>query len=389
VQPTDFSADCPGRLVEIPGGTWAFVPRPAPSQLDLDPTALRALTAAERALGQLTGTLRAAGRHVNPHLISAPLLRREALSSSRIEGTLATPEDLVLLEVEAEEDPTRSSPASDTQEVLNYIRALNHGFARLPELPVSQRLIREMHEVLMSGVRGDAERPGEFRNVQNFIGSSRDIREARFVPPPVSELAQCLGELEAFIHAEDDTLPHLIRLALVHYQFETIHPFRDGNGRVGRLLIPLLLCTYERIDTPALYLSPHLERHRTEYTDLLLRVSQTGDYLGWVRFFLEAVAGSALESVTRAEALLALRERYHARLQSARSSALLLRMVDSLFERPSTSIGVAGEVMQVTPAAAAANLRKLVEAEILIEVTGRRRDQRFVAPEILRVAYGE
>jgi len=382
--------------VQIATGTWAFVPAPAPRRLDLDPATIRALGAAERSLGQLTGTLRAAGRQVNPHLISAPLMRREAISSSRIEGTIATPEQLVLLEVDAAEehahagrDASTTAAGSDTQEVLNYIHALNHGFARLPELPVCQRLIREMHEILMRGVRGDAERPGEFRDVQNFIGSSRDIREARFVPPPVSELARCLSELETFMHENDDTLPHLVRLALVHYQFEAIHPFRDGNGRVGRLLIPLLLCTYERIEQPALYLSAHLERHRKQYTDLLLRVSQTGDYLDWVRFFLEAVEGSAVESIERAEALLTLRERYHHQLQSTRSSALLLRMVDSLFERPSTSISVAGQVMQVTPAAAAANLRKLVDANILVEVTGRKRDQRFVAPEILQVAHGE
>jgi Fic family protein len=219
------------------------------------------------------------------------------------------------------------------------VNGTNHrnGFARLSEIPVCVRLIRELHEILMRGVRGDAGRPGELRDVQNFIGSSGDIREARFVPPPVSELARCLNELEAFIH-DDGGLPHLVRLALVHCQFETIHPFRDGNGRVGRLLIPLLLCAYERIDTPALYLSPHLERHRKQYTDLLLRVSQTDDYLSWVRFFLEAVEGSALESVTRAEALLALRDRYHQRLHSARSSALLLKLVDQLFVRPSMTL---------------------------------------------------
>jgi Fic family protein len=160
-------------------------------------------------------------------------------------------------------------------------------------------------------------------------------------------------------------------------------------GRVGRLLIPLLLRAYERIETPALYLSPHLERHRKQYTDLLLRVSQTGDYLSWVRFFLEAVKGSALESVTRAEALLALRDRYRQRLHSARSSALLLELVDQLFVRPSMSIGLAGDLLEVTPASAAANLRKLVDAEILVEVSGRKRDQRFVAREIIRVSHGE
>jgi Fic family protein len=155
----------------------------------LDPAGLRALGAAERALGQLTGTLRAAGRQVNPHLISAPLLRREAIPSSRIEGTIATPEQLVLLEVDAQEHPATAATGSDTQEVLNYIHALNHGMSRLHEIPVCQRLIREMHEILMRGVRGDAERPGEFRDVQNFIGSSPDIRQARFVPAGVGAAA--------------------------------------------------------------------------------------------------------------------------------------------------------------------------------------------------------
>jgi Fic family protein len=326
---------------------------------------------------------------MNPHLISAPLLRREAISSSRIEGTIATPEQLALLEIEPDEKSAPEAEASQTQEVLNYMRALNHGFQRLAEIPVCLRLFCELHEVLMRGVRGDTAHPGKFRTIQNFIGSSTDIREARFVPPPVPEMQRCLQELEQYIHATDDGLPALIRLALVHYQFETIHPFRDGNGRVGRLLIPLLLCTYERIDKPVLYVSPHLERHRTQYADLLLRVSQTGDYQSWVRFFLEAVEGSARESITRAENLLALRDAYHERLHAARSSALLLKLVDNLFERPSMSIAGAGTLLQVTPASAAANLRKLVEAGILREVTGRKRDQRFVAPEIIRVAHSD
>jgi Fic family protein len=347
------------------------------------------LARAERALGHLTGTLRAAGKHVHPELISAPLLRREAISSSKIEGTNTTPEQLVLLELDAP-DAEPSGNVTETQEVLNYLTALNHGFRRLSAIPVCLRLLQELHEILMKGVRGDAERPGEFRNVQNFIGSSHDIRQARFVPPPVPEMRRCLEELEVYMNEPGDALPHLVRVALVHYQFETIHPFRDGNGRVGRLIIPLLLCSYERLESPTLYLSPYFERHRKQYTDLLLRVSQTGDFASWVRFFLNAVDVSASESIKRAEALLQLREDYRQRLQLGRASAALLALVDGLFERPSVSLGHAARLLGgVTPASASANVKKLVDAGILREVTGRKRDQRFVAGEIIRVAHSD
>jgi Fic family protein len=242
----------------------------------------------------------------------------------------------------------------------------------------------------MKGVRGDAERPGGFRNVQNFIGSSHDIRQARFVPPPVAEMRRCLEELEVYMNEAGDALPHLVRVALVHYQFETIHPFRDGNGRVGRLIVPLLLCSYERLEGPTLYLSPYFERHRTQYTDLMLRVSQTGDFGSWVRFFLEAVDVSALESIKRAEALLQLREDYRQRLQLGRASAALLALVDGLFELPSVSLAHAAKLLGgVTAASASSNVKKLVDAGILREVTGRKRDQRFVASEILRVAHSD
>jgi Fic family protein len=362
------------------------VPHPAPANLPLDSATIRALASAERALGQLTGTLRAAGRQVNPQLVSTPLQRREALASSRIEGTHATPEQLVLLELESDKSGT-ASVGSDTREVLNYVRALTYGARRLRELPMCLRFIKELHAILMDGVRGD-ERPGEFRNVQNFIGASLDIREARFVPPPVSEMTRCLEELEQYMSSPDDDLPLLVRSALIHYQFETIHPFRDGNGRVGRLLIPLLLCSYDKLEAPALYLSPHLERRRSEYTDLMLNVSRTGDFRAWVCFFLEAVEGSALESITRTEALLKLREDYHGRLRSARSSGLLAKLVDALFERPSIHIAAAAQLLEITYASASANVKKLVDAGILIEVTGRKRGQLFVAREILAVADG-
>lgn len=387
VQESDFTKNSPGTLVPTERNAWAFVPHPAPASIHLEPSTLTLLTRAERALGHLTGTLRAAGKQVSPVLISAPLLRREAIASSKIEGTNTTPEQLVLLELEPPGE-AKAVDASDTQEVLNYLTALHHGFERLRQIPVCLRLLQELHEILMKGVRGDAERPGEFRNVQNFIGSSQDIRQARFVPPPVAEMRRCLEELEVYMNEPGDSLPHLVRVALVHYQFETIHPFRDGNGRVGRLIVPLLLCSYERLEGPTLYLSPYFERHRRQYTDLMLRVSQTGDFAAWVRFFLEAVDASALDSIKRAEALLQLRESYRHRLQLGRASAALLALVDGLFERPSVSLAVAAKLLGgVTPASASANVKKLVDAGILREVTGRKRDQRFVADEILSVAH--
>lgn len=388
MQPQDFTGKSPGLLVPTERQALAFVPDPVPERLDLDGPTIRLLTSAESGLGQLKGTLRALGAQVSPHLVSRPLARQEAIASSRIEGTVTTPEQLVLLEVEP---PTQDSSVSETQEVLNYMLALDHGFRRLEALPVSLRLIKEVHAILMRGVRGDEERPGEVRTIQNFIGSSRDIREARFVPPPVAALADCLRDLEITINPPDpdEGLPHLVRLALIHYQFETIHPFRDGNGRVGRLLIPLILCQYERLDEPTLFLSSYFEKHRGAYADLMLRVSQTGDFLAWVRFFLEAVAESARTSVERAEGLVRLRRDYHARVTTGRSSALRLKLVDALFDRPSLSIRRTAEILGVTVASASANLQKLVEAGILVEVTGRKRDQRYVARGILNAVHGE
>lgn len=389
MQPADFTDNSPGDRVVIPPGVEAFVPRPLPEELILDAPAVRLLSQAERCLGQLTGILRTNSRGVNPYLVSGPLLRREAISSSRIEGTLTTPEQLALFEIDADKALPGAEEERQTKEVHNYVLALQHGLGRLEELPVCLRLIKELHLVLMQGVRGGDDTPGEFRTVQNFIGSSRNIREARYVPPPPDRLNECLNSLERSMNAASEQMPALVRLALVHYQFEAIHPFRDGNGRVGRLLLPLLLNSYEKIEGPVLYISSYLEQKRTSYTDLLLRVSLAGDYLAWVKFFMEAVAVSAQESIQRAEALLSLRDDYHQRLHQARSSALLLKLVDALFVRPSMTIGTTAQLLDVTPAAAVANLRKLQEQGIVEEVTGRRRDQRYVARQLIQVIHGK
>jgi len=383
----DFDANAPGDLVPTTHGVVAFVPNPAPRVLELDFEIIRLLGAAERAVGLLAG---ATQREFNPYLISSPLLRREAILSSRIEGTITTPEQLVLLEAQDEEEPgVAVSGDEDTKEVLNYVRAMQHGLERLRDLPISLPLIRELHRVLLSGVRGEKHEPGEFRRTQNFIGSrgSRSIEEARFVPPPVPQMHECLDDLEKYLHDAAVELPILIQLAVAHYQFEAIHPFRDGNGRVGRLLIPLVLVARERLDDPLLYLSAYFERNRDDYVDLLLAVSQRGAWLEWVKFFLTGVVESASEASSQAESMMQLRQEYHRRFQADRSSAKIIRLVDELFQTPSITIKKAAKVLDLTHQGAANNIHKLEDAGILREVTGRTRNQRFVAGEILRFLY--
>lgn len=362
----------------VEGDAVSFVPNPLPDDLPLDRHSTRLLSDAEHAIGRLAGTT---ARLVNPYLIGCPLLHREAILSSRIEGTITSPEQLVLLEAGAAESGDEQQ-RQDTREVRNYIRAMEHGLAS--PLPLSLRLIRDLHRVLVDGVRGNRERPGEFRSVQNFIGRPSDsIHTARYVPPPVREMHACLDDLERRLHREDEALPILVKGALVHYQFEAIHPFRDGNGRVGRLLIPLMLVRGERLPQPVLYLSAYLERNRERYMDLLADVSRTGAWLAWVHFFLRGVEESAVESLEQAEAILALRQRYHDAVRDARSFGHLQRLIDELFVSPSITIALAAGKLGVTPAAASGHIKKLVAAGVLREWTGRRRDQVFVAPDIL------
>lgn len=347
---------------------------------------VRRLATAERAVGRLCGVTL---QEFNPYLISSPLLHREAILSSRIEGTITTPEQLVLLEAEEADDARTRRRDDDTAEVLNYVRAMQHGLERLESLPVGLRLIQDIHRVLLSGVRGERQDPGAFRRSQNFIaatGSSR-IEDARFVPPPINEMDKALHTFESYLHDESIEDPFLVQLALAHYQFEAIHPFRDGNGRVGRLLIPLLMVARDRLDAPILYLSAYFERNRETYADLLLLVSQKGDWIRWIDFFLDGVAESATEATRQATALLELRQQYHRTFQSDRSSAKIIRLVDELFQAPSMTIRMAAKVLDLTPQGAANNIHKLEEAGLLREITGQKRNQVFVADEILAFLY--
>jgi len=378
MQPTDFTENKPGRVIKSPQDYWAFIPNPLPPSLPLTWDLVRQNSEADRALSELGGVARTLP---NPHLLIGPFIRREAVLSSMIEGTIASLSDLLCFEAGGSGIPK----PPDVREVANYVNALEHGLARLNELPVSLRLMREMHERLMKGVRGEHMTPGEFRRSQNWIGAPRcSLNDAVFVPPPVVEMNEALGELEKYLHAPSD-LPPLIRLALIHYQFEAIHPFLDGNGRIGRLLITLLLCVEGLLRQPLLYLSAYFERYRQDYYDLLLAVSRAGRWQDWVMYFLRGVAEQSRDAVKRSNRLLDLRQEYRRKLQAARSSALLLHLVDELFSYPAITISMAAKRLQVTPRAAQLNVDRLIDQDILKEATGRKRNRVFIAPGIMSV----
>ncbi|MBS1790879.1 MAG: Fic family protein [Acidobacteria bacterium] len=374
----DFSSSKAGALVKALQGYWAFVPASLPPELELSWQLVGRISNADRALSELAGVAR---NLPNPHLLIDSFVRREAVLSSRIEGTRASLSDLFFFEAGGE----RATDVDDVLEVANYVKALNHGLARLNDLPVSLRLIREIHEQLMNGLQADHLTPGEFRRSQNWIGPAGcTLVDATYVPPPVQEMEAALGNLERYLHAESE-LPPLIRLALIHYQFEAIHPFLDGNGRVGRLLITLLLCHWGLMPQPLLYLSAFFERDRPDYYRLLLSVSQRGEWLEWITFFLRGVEDQSKDAIDRAKKLLDLWQQYRQQFQSVRSSSLLLRLVDELIANPVLTFGRAAALLNITPRAARMNVEKLVEAGIIREISGKQRYQLFIAPEIIHV----
>ena len=378
MNPADFTEKSPGHLVRTVEDAWAFVPAPLPPELEADWETASLASRADNALGRLEGTARDLK---NPYLLIDPLQRREAIVSSRIEGTITSATQLVLYEA----DGATAGPTTDeTREVHNYVRALDRGLAQLPNLPVCLRMIREMHEILLTGVRGSDNRPGQFRDRQNAIGvQGQKLAEARFVPPPPGrELDDALAAFEKFLHAESP-LPVLVRLALIHYQFETIHPFFDGNGRVGRILIALLLCAQERLSQPLLYMSAYFERHRQAYADHMLRVSQSGAWVPWIRFFLEGIVEQCEDAVGRSTKLAALRAEYRSRL--AKSTGNVHMLVDELCARPAMTIPQVAQKLDVTYRAASLIVDKLVQAGILEEVTGRARSRVYLATEVVKI----
>lgn len=362
MNPADFAPQMPGRLVPNLEGCHSFVPAALPPEIALSWELLEQVVAAEKGISRLAGLVQALP---NPKLLVQPFINREAVLSSRIEGTVSGLDDVLQLQATGRVTHARS----DALEVSNCAAALRHGLCRLGELPLCIRLLREMHSRLFQGLPGTGQPAGEFRSRQNWIGTpGTRIAEARYVPPPPDELPAALAALERFWN-EPPALPLVVRLALAHYQFEAIHPFADGNGRIGRLLISLQLCAEQAMPEPLLHISAYLERRREEYYRLLLAVSQRGAWLPWMEFFAQGMAEEAADALTRTQRLLDLWQGYRRRLQTARSSALLLKLVDRLFEKPVFTVPETAEFLGVTYRAASLNIEKLVCAGMVQDVS--------------------
>lgn len=373
----DFHASSAGTLTDTAGGYLAFVPAPLPPALVYDADLVLALSRADAALSELSGLGR---RLPNPRLLISPYVKREAVLSSRIEGTRASLSDLLIDEVEEE----RSADA-DVKEVRQYVEALEYGIERMRELPLSLRLVCEVHERLMRGVRGGHAIPGEFRRSQNWIGPPGSTpTTAPYVPPPPDRLMETLSNWELFLH-ERGRYPDLVQCALMHEQFEAIHPFLDGNGRLGRLLIALFLIERDRLSLPVLSLSAFFEARRQDYYEALQRVRTHGDWGAWLRFFLAGVEETALDAVTQAERIMDLHEDLRQRLRQKPNASALL---DELFANPFVTVSRAARLLKVSYPTAKQSVAYLQGEEMLEEVTGRAWGRLYRASSILAVIEG-
>jgi Fic family protein len=370
--PSKPNANRAGRFEQQPSGYRAFIPAPLPPDpsIDLDLDMVSLLSDAERALGRLDGTIKTVP---DPDFFIAMYVRREAVLSSQIEGTQSTLEDLLAAEL----GPTVRSVPDDIDEIVNYVAAMNYGLTRLGELPLSLRLIREIHKELLQGGRGAHATPGEFRRTQNWIGpAGASLTKATFVPPPVPEMKAALSAFEKYLHAPSG-LPLLVDVGLAHAQFETIHPFLDGNGRVGRLLITFMLVQREALRAPLLYLSYYFKLHRAEYYDRLMAVRQRGDWEGWTRFFLEGVAETATEATRTAEKIFDLREKHRSEVIEHQLGQNALRLISLLFRHPIVNVRLVQSDLEVAWGTANKLLAQLEELGLVRETTGQKRSRVF------------
>jgi Fic family protein len=371
-----------GRYISQPYDYKAFIPAPLPPDPlpDMNGELQSLLSAADYSLGRLDGAVLTLP---NPDLFVFMYLRKEAVLSSQIEGTQSSLQDLLAAEAKLL-DP--DAPA-DVTEVANYVRAMNHGVKRLADLPVSVRLFREIHEVLMRGVRGGKLAPGELRTSQNWIGPAGcTLSNAAFIPPPPHEVPQALSDLERFLHSTSP-LPTLIQIGLAHAQFETIHPFLDGNGRIGRLLITFLLTEQAILSRPVLYLSHYFKRHRAEYYERLQAIRDTGDWEGWLAFFLRGVAEVSREAAQTARAILEMRETFRGKItdQLGRAAGNGHRIMDKLFKHPIVSVATVRDWLGVTNPGANVLVNRLKDVGLLQEITGHARNRRFSFEPYLRL----
>ncbi len=385
MRPSDFKPSAPGTLVAIgpvrEGGTplYAFVPHRLPPGVGWLGEALGAVQGAALALGELKG-LASPHSGVAAELLLGPLSRREAVLSSRIEGTTASVDQVSQFEADAERV---EQAVPDVREVANYAAAMNDGFDALREhSKISLMLVRQIHRRLLRGVDDNA-RPGEFREGQVVIGS-RGSAPPRFVPPPHVNVRELMENLVEFMN-DSGPVPPLVAVAMAHYQFETIHPFREGNGRVGRILIALHAARAFGFSSPLLQLSPFFESDRREYYDQLLDMSHTGDWTGWVRYVLAGVEASCRDTIRRYNRLRDVHAEYVRRLMTGRAPAVTLRLIDLIFRHPTVSVRMVAEFLPTTRPTAALHLGRLVKAGIVAEVTGRTRDRLFQAEQILSV----
>ncbi len=359
----------------------AFIPPPLPPTppLDITPELHDLLEKANRGLGRLDGVARLFS---DPALFLYMYVRKEALLSSQIEGTQSSFSDLLLYE--NKEAP--GVPIDDVEEVSNYVAAMNHGLKRLDGgFPLSLRLIREIHKILLSSGRGSAKMPGEFRNSQNWIGGSRP-GNASFIPPPPHQVQECMGALEKFLHDDPIKTPLLVKAALAHVQFETIHPFLDGNGRVGRLLITLLMCAEGALVQPLLYLSLYFKQHRDAYYDLLQRVRREGAWEAWLHFFLSGIIDTTEQATRTAQRILELFRADRARVEKlGRAASSALRLHHAFQERVIFSIPRAAKRLALSQPTVTAAIRHLAKLGIVREMTGRRRSKMYAYHAYLKI----
>jgi Fic family protein len=374
VTKVDRSSDRAGTYVQQPAGYRAFIPTPLPPEpgVAIDPMMASLLSSADQALGRLDG---ATGILPNPDLFVFMYVRKEAVLSSQIEGTQASLIDVLQFEADTV-DPTRPQ---DVEEVVNYVAAMNQGLKRLNSLPISLRLVREIHRRLMHGVRGKDRTPGEFRRSQNWIGPpGSTLTTAQFIPPPPHEMREALHNLEGFLH-DEKPMPLLMKIGLAHGQFETIHPFLDGNGRVGRLLITFLLCEKGVLRRPLLYLSYYFKQHQSEYYDRLQAIRDQGDWEGWLEFFLRGVRETSEKAAETARRIVRMREEHRQlvleRFGSGAGNALTL--LEMLYQRPIVSVQHAAEATRLAFPNANALVARMEELGLLREITGHKRNRRF------------
>jgi Fic family protein len=384
MNPKDFQKSEVGKVIRARNGYWTFLPAQLPPKLDRTPRLVDALSEAEHELSRLA-TL--AGNKPIGRLLTQPFLRREAVLSSRIEGTRASLVDLYMHE--SSQFPSLET-VNDVIEVHNYVRALEDGLARLQVLPVSLRLMREIHAKLFENVRMGNLTPGNFRSTQNWIGpAGSTLDNATYVPPPVDEMQLSLNALEKFIHTDTD-IPALARAGMIHYQFEVIHPFLDGNGRVGRLLLILMLHDWELLPHPLLNLSVYFEHFRQEYYDRLLAVTQRGHWEEWLLFFLKGVSTQAQDGITRMARLEGIREKYAAilTLRADRNPARMSVVIDFLFSRPIFTNRQLADGLNIPYKTSGEYIDRLIQSGILKEITGNASNRIFQADEILKAVGG-